>query len=450
MYKFEFLFYSMHTNIITLFDLTLMLETSIDDSFGGQYFWVTAEISSINVRRGHCYLNLIEKEQGSAFPRAEMKGIIWQTNFERLNKKFSAVTGFGLKQDINILFLASVNYSPRYGLSLNIFDLKAEFTLGEMMLDRQKTIELLVKSGLYDRNRMLEIPQAPQRIAVLSATDSKGFEDFLSILKNNQFSYGFFVKLFPVMLQGNKASESISNGIRHIEKEADRFDIVVLVRGGGGNVDLHCYNSFVLAESIAKCSLPVITGIGHTTDYTVADEVAAVHKETPTAVAQWIVAMCRNFENRIDEKADKLVYEVTRLIDSQLDHIENAAGSLLFRPMKLLGDEKISLERVSARLARSSVSAVKVESDRTQALEKNIKQSFFRLMKRESDILAMTSQIVKAHDPAGILVKGYSITRKNGIAVTNPDVLKEGDEIVTTTANGTITSIVNKTKTHTK
>jgi exodeoxyribonuclease VII large subunit len=168
----------MQDKIISLHDLALIIESQIKDSFGDQYFWITAELSSIHVRRGHCYLNLIDKDSGSAFPKAEMKGIIWQNNYERINEKFKSITGFSLKQDITILFLCYINYSPRYGLSLNIVDIKGEYTLGEMMQDRQKTIELLIKNSLYFKNKQLQLPVAPQRIAALSALDSKGFERF--------------------------------------------------------------------------------------------------------------------------------------------------------------------------------------------------------------------------------------------------------------------------------
>jgi len=434
----------MSSNIISLFDLTLMLESIIDDSFGGQYFWVTAEISSINVRRGHCYLNLIEKDPGSAFPKAEMKGIIWQNNFERLNEKFSSVTGFGLKQDINILFLAAVNFSPRYGLSINIFDLKAEFTLGEIMLDKQKTIELLIKNELYDLNRSVSIPPVPLRIAALSAIDSKGFEDFLSILKNNQHQYGYFVKLFPVMLQGNKSAESIASQMQHIAREKGKFDIVVLVRGGGGNIDLHCYNSYILAEAIAKCPLPVITGIGHTTDYTVADEVAAIHKETPTAVAQWIVSSCHLFEEQMIESFEQIMFEATRLLDWEQNFIEKSVGAVLFKPMKIIRDENLRISNLFGVVASQSVSSVKIAWDRTSNAEKELKASFSRLMKNEHEKFGMTAQILKAHDPAEVLKKGYSITRKNGISVKNADVLSTGDEIETTTAKGKFISVVKK------
>ena len=163
------------------------------------------------------------------------------------------------------------------------------------MLDRQKTIEELKKKGIFHLNKTVEIPLVPQKIAVLSAIDSKGFEDFMSVLKNNQYGYGFNVHLFSVVLQGNKAAETIAEQLEYIGQNKDKYDIIAIVRGGGGNVDLQCYNSYTLSEAVTLSPLPIITGIGHTTDISVTDEVACIHKETPTAVAQHIIQMMQQY-----------------------------------------------------------------------------------------------------------------------------------------------------------
>ncbi len=436
----------MNNNIISLFDLTLMLESYLDDSFGGKYFWVTAEISSINLRRGHCYLNLIDKDAGSAFPKAEMRGIIWQNNYQRINDKFAETTGFDLKQDISILCLVVVNYSPRYGLSLNIFDIKGEYTIGEMMLDRQKTIDQLKKTGLYEKNKLTSLPPVPQRIAALSAIDSKGFEDFANVLLNNQHKYKFNVKLFPVMLQGNKAAESIAGQMKLIETRSGEFDFVVLVRGGGGNVDLHCFNSYILAEAIANCSLPVVTGIGHTTDYTVADEVAAVHKETPTAVAQYIISLCLEFENSINEKVEKINRLTVRLLDYQEMQLEKAAASIRYKPKLLTQNENILLSKYSGLISSKPKALLTLEKASLTHAFKNMKASGKRMFEKEEALLLSGEKYVKAHDPLLLLKKGYSITRKKGKTIKNSHNITEGDAIETIVADGKILSVVTDKK----
>ncbi len=435
----------MTSNIISLFDLTLILESVIDETFAGKYYWVTAEISSINIRRGHCYLNLIDKDAGSAFPKAEMKGIIWQNNFERINEKFSSITGFSLKQDITILFLCVTNFSPRYGLSLNIVDIKGEFTLGEMMQDRQKTIEKLIINKLYDLNKQQIMPPVPQRIAALSAMDSKGFEDFLNVLRNNPFEYKFSVKLFPVMLQGNKAAESISKQLKVIGQQPELFDIIVLVRGGGGNVDLHCFNSYILAESIALSPLPVITGIGHTTDFTVADEVTAVHKETPTAVAQYIISQCSAFEDTVNDLAGKLSRQTIRLLDYEEMYLEKAADAIQYKPSLMFGKEKIYLSRAVGALTAKSLGVIKVALAETDTLVKATQTNLKRYFKTEKEQLQSGEQFVLSHDPMLMLKKGYSITRCSGVTIKNPKNIRTDDEIETLTAGGKIISTVKST-----
>ena len=435
----------MKDTMISLFELAQMFETFVDDSFGGQYFWITAEISSINVRRGHCYLNLIEKDPGSTFPKAEMKGIIWQNHYERLNSKFSSITGFSLKQDISILFLASVQFSPRYGLSLNIFDIKGEFTLGEMMLERQKTIELLTEKGLYDRNKKLPMPEVPQRIAALSASDSKGFEDFLNIMDNNPHGFKFSVTLFPVMLQGNRAAESIATQLKVIEQQQKQFDVVVLVRGGGGNVDLHCFNAYILAEAIACSPLPVITGIGHTTDFTVADEVAAISRETPTAVAHHIVSTTKAFDEAISERSLKISRQTIRLLDFEYMFLESMASKLTFTPQKLLNNETIHLNRSVGIVSTHSLVSVRIAREKLTQAMKEIGFSCRRQMEKESVFLENTVQLIAANDPLRLLKKGFSLTRKNGLTVKDVSELNHGDRIETLTAGGTIVSTVEDT-----
>jgi exodeoxyribonuclease VII large subunit len=432
----------MKDTIISLFELAQMFETFVDDSFGGEYFWVTAEISSLNIRRGHCYLNLIDKDPGSAFPKAEMKGIIWQNNFERINSRFSSITGFGLKQDISILCLAAVNFSPRYGLSLNIYDVKGEFTLGELALDKKQTLEQLVKNGLYDKNKQLPHPPVPQRIAALSATDSKGFEDFLNVLKDNTFGYRFFVRLFPVMLQGNRAADSIATQLKNIATGSEHYDLIILVRGGGGSIDLHCFNSYTLAEAIALSPLPVITGIGHTTDYTVADEVAAIHKETPTAVAHFIIQSCKAYEDRLNDSAEKLSRLVIRLLDTENMNLEKSAGIIRFKPQSMLNNEKLLLNKAGNMLFTKSTGLLTSELASTETALRLMKSGVQRLCKTENDKLTNQLQLIKAQDPLLLLKKGYSITRFEGKSLKGTSHLKAGDELETITAAGSVKSVV--------
>jgi exodeoxyribonuclease VII large subunit len=432
----------MQENTTSLFELALMLESYIDDAFGGQYYWVTAEIASINVRRGHCYLNLIEKDPGSAFPKAEMKAIIWQNNYARINEKFASVTGFDLKQDISILFLTTLNYSPRYGFSLNIIDIKGEYTLGEMMLERQQTIALLIQNKLYELNKNIAFPDVPQRIAALSASDSKGFEDFQNVLNTNPHGYQFCVKLFPVLLQGNKAAESIAQQLKTIEQQKEAFDIVILVRGGGGNVDLHCFNAYILAEAIAKCSLPVITGIGHTTDYTVADEVAAIHKETPTAVAQFIVSECRRFEEMISEQSLKLGQMVIRLLDDEEHYLEKTSHAIQLKPLHLVQYEKVSMSRSSAILSTNAMAMLKVAHSSIESTKKEMNSGLHRFFQKETDLFPGLEKLIKANDPMLLLKKGYSLTRLRGKIIHEISQLKEGDDIETLVSGGTIQSKV--------
>jgi exodeoxyribonuclease VII large subunit len=271
-------------------------------------------------------------------------------------------------------------------------------------------------------------------------------KDFLNVLKKNSFEYTFNVRLFSVMLQGNKAAESIAKQLKVIESQKAQFDIVVLVRGGGGNVDLHCFNSYILAEAIALSSLPVITGIGHTTDYTVADEVAAVHKETPTAVAQYIISQCSAFEESVNASAERLIRQTVRLLDYEDMYLEKAADEIQYKPRTILGNEKMFLSRVSGILSAQSMGTIKVAHSETDAIYKTILNALKRIFSIENDKLKSVDQVVKAHDPMQLLKKGYSITRFSGATIKSLKNIHNEDEIETITAEGRIISTVKSTK----
>ncbi len=436
----------MYEKIYSLHEFTLILESHINDSFSGHYFWITAEIASLQLKRGHCYLNLIDKEKGIAFPKAEFKGIIWQNNYSRINDRFSETTGFSLKQDIKILFLCTINYHPRYGLSLYITDIDGKYTLGEMFLDRQKTIELLKKNDLYDKNKQIALPVVPQRIAALSSIDSKGFEDFCNILLKNPYDYKFDVRLFPVLLQGQRAPESIAEKLEEVEARRDEFDIVVIIRGGGGNIDLLCFNSYTLAEAIAKCPLPVATGIGHTTDYTVADEISGIYKETPTALANFLIEYCFDFENKLNKIYENIIREVLQLLNYEDTYIEKAVNTIRVKPQIILGNEKLYISHKYNTLTKQAIGMLKVAFSEIESMHKFFRTELKRLFKGELDKLQTLKQYISAHDPLLLLKKGYSITRFNGQILKEISKLKHGQDIETFIADGEFTSTVKTIK----
>jgi exodeoxyribonuclease VII large subunit len=284
---------------ISLSDIGKKIEGTINGSFGNMKFWIVAEVAGLNVRKGHCYLTLIEKETNKPQIKAEIKGIIWSDIFTGLNYKFKNVTGSDIKEDTSILFSATVNYSAKFGMSLVIDDIEPQYTVGLLLQEREKTVAKLKQMGYYAMNKSRHFPLVPQNIAVISATDSRGFEDFKNKLINNPNKYKFNLTLFSSLLQGDKAAEDIRQKLIDIYNEKGKYDIVVIVRGGGGPVNLTAFNNFRLAEAVARFPIPVITGIGHTANISVVDEVAFSNRATPTDVADFILLKVFTFEQTL-------------------------------------------------------------------------------------------------------------------------------------------------------
>ena len=267
--------------------------------------WVAAEIAEIKVNHsGHCYLELVEKAEpaaacrgdAGAVPKAQARAVIWRSQYAMLSSYFEAETGCRLEAGMRVLAKVLVSYHGLYGLTLQVTDLDASYTLGEVERQRQLTIRRLQADGVWDMNREMPLPLLVQRIAVVSSSAAAGYRDFRNELRGG--GYAFTVTLFDAVVQGAAAEESLVAALCAVAERADEFDAVVLIRGGGSASDLSCFNSYRLCSHVAQFPLPVITGIGHDKDTSVADMVAHTALKTPTAVATWLTERRREGVSR--------------------------------------------------------------------------------------------------------------------------------------------------------
>src|SRR5690606_6223526 len=259
--------------VFSLYEIAQGLKTVIGERFP-YAFWIKAEMIKLNHYRhsGHCYPDLVEKKDGKVI--AQMRATLWSSDYLHINGKFLKTLKEPLKDGIKILFLAKISFDPQYGLSLRIMDIDPSFTLGDIEREKFETIERLKTEGYYHKNKQLPFPLLPKRIAIISVETSKGYADFMKVLSNNPYGYKFIMELFPSLLQGEKAITSIKAQLAAIKKIKNRFDVVAIIRGGGGDVGLSCYNDYSLSKAVADFPLPVITGIGHATNETVVEMVA--------------------------------------------------------------------------------------------------------------------------------------------------------------------------------
>lgn len=268
-------------------------------------YWVTAEMHKLNqTRKGHCYPELVQKEDDEIV--VEMRGTIWKQQFDRIQQKFHETVKEPLRDGMELLFLVKINYHPLYNIGLEILDIDPNYTLGSLQKERQQTLERLNKEGILNTNQQLEMAIFPKRLAIISQVDSKGYSDFVTLLNGHPKHYHFNTFLFEATLQGDSAITSIQSQLKRIEKVKHHFDAVVIIRGGGGEIGMHCYNNYDLAKSIATFPLPVLTGIGHSTNLTVCEMIAFRNGITPSDIAYFLLRIAEELDAPLDEYLLKL------------------------------------------------------------------------------------------------------------------------------------------------
>lgn len=405
--------------VYTLSEIAMSLHRVVERTYPQPYF-IKAEILKLNFypHSGHCYPELVEKEDNTI--KAEMRAIIWSANYQRINSRFLQITGSPLKENISILCLANIEYSPKHGLALHIQDIEPTYTLGEMVKNRNAVIEKLKKEGVFSNNKNLKMPMLPKRVAVISVETSKGFSDFITTLNNNRYGYAFKTELFPSILQGDKAITGITNCLNEIEKRQRDFDCVVIVRGGGGDVGLSCYDDYGLSRCVATFPLPVLTGIGHSTNLSVTDMVAHTYHITPTEVAFSLIHCFLNFDEKLQDYQNRIVERAKLILTNEKTKLLELDAQRKIAAPKVLGQYQNRLNQLSQMIVMHS-------------------KELFLMQRMALDNI--TEKMALLH-PDNILKRGFSVTRFNGKAVTSADKLPSGAEIVTKLYEGEVTSVV--------
>src|SRR5690606_17517223 len=251
--------------IFSLLEVSRSIQKTIAERYRSLY-WIKAEMNKLNhyTHSGHCYPELVEKKDGKVV--AEMRSVLWNTDFQRVNQQFIKLLGEPLRDGITILFQAGISYDSLYGFSLKIVDIDPTFVLGELEKEKRESIGKLQAEGVFHLNKNLPFPLLPKRLAIISVETSKGLSDFFKIIHRNPWKYKFEYTLFPALLQGDKSIPSIIRQLANIAEKREEFDAVAIIRGGGGEVGLSSYNNYQLAKAIAIFPIPVLTGIGHSTN----------------------------------------------------------------------------------------------------------------------------------------------------------------------------------------
>lgn len=384
---------------LTLRQLNLLVRDVIETDLADEY-WVQAELAECRESRGHCYMELIEKDEQSNTPVARASAKCWKNAWTIVRQDFERQTGQPLRAGMKVLLRVYAQFHEAYGFSWIVTDIDPTYTLGDMARRRQEIIRQLKEEGIFDLQRELQLPLFCQHIAVISAPQAAGYGDFVRQLEDNAYGFRYSVTLFPATMQGEQTEQSIIAALDQIYSTNStlQYDCVVIIRGGGATSDLSGFDTLALAEHVAQFPIPIITGIGHDRDESILDMVAYQHVKTPTAAAALLIDHLKQVADRIADARQRIPTLALRVISDSRHRIELLQSRLPMAIERRLTAQKHRLENITIQL--------------------------------------------QGYDPQLLLKRGYSITLLNGRAIRDPRQLKPGDVVETRVEKGTFRSIV--------
>ena len=405
---------------LTLQGLNSMVRAAINESMPARY-WVTGELSEVReTAAGHCYIELVQRDEHSGELVAKARGTIWARIYTLLRPCFLEETGQPFVAGIKVLLQVTVGFHELYGYALDVCNIDPAYTIGEMARRRLAVIKRLTDEGVIDLNKELLFPLLPQRIAVISSPTAAGYGDFCDQLLGNKYGFVFYPRLFPSPMQGSGVEQGIIDALNRVAADIDLWDVVVIIRGGGATSELSCFDTYDLANNCAQFPLPIITGIGHQRDESVLDIVAHTRAKTPTAAAELLI---------------HAMLEQGAFLDSAMQEVMSAARAYI-------DAERQRVNTLATRLPISATLCMQREKMRLQPVVQQLSSEVRLFLREQNHRLDILKEKADAASPRHILAMGYSITRVNGKAVRSLGEIAAGDNVVTMVADGEFTSTV--------
>ncbi|MDE7150543.1 MAG: exodeoxyribonuclease VII large subunit [Bacteroidales bacterium] len=407
--------------VFNLIDVCNSIHKTLSARYGSA-FWLRAEMHKLNYYppSGHCFPELCQKADNRIL--AEMRATLWSADYRRISAQFERTTGESLQEGTELLMQVTIQYEPKYGLSLHILDIDPVFTLGNLQRQRIACVARLKKENLWTAQQALPFPLLPKRVAVISAVSSKGYSDFMRVLESRSDRYVFQTDLFTALLQGDASVDSILKALRHIERHKTDYDVVAVVRGGGGEVGLSGFDRYELASAVASFPLPILTGIGHSTNLTVTEEVAYYNGITPTQVGEFLIESFAAFERALEVMTQNIVYSAENILCRHWHFLErvNEAG------------------RAALRICRN-------ETRQLEAVEKVLPALVVRKIRWERQQLAQWEKWLRAVSPEKILQRGFAYVYNGDRIVKDAAALRPGHPIRICFRKGEVEAEVIKT-----
>ena len=404
-------------------------------------FWVRAEIAECRVAaNGHCYMELVEHDEATGQIRSKARANLWRSTYAFLRPRFERETGQRLQAGLQVLLEVQVSFHPQFGYALTVSDIDPTFTLGDAARRRREILRQLEEDGVLRMNQELSLPRPIRRVAVVSSATAAGYGDFCHQMESARVP--ILTRLFPATMQGENVEASVIEALNRIDAERGEWDAVCIIRGGGATTDLGGFESYLLAANVAQFPLPVITGIGHERDETVIDLVAHTRLKTPTAVAAFLIAQWQECFDEVQDMERRLQSAVkTRISEAQLQ-LSQTDKRLLHATAQRLLSARRQLAGLNGALSSSAVRQVSSRPAFLKLSAQRLTTATADLLREQHHRLDLTEKALTLADPAHILQRGYSITRRDGKAVRSAADLKPGDRITTTLSQGEITSTI--------
>ncbi|MDB2363749.1 exodeoxyribonuclease VII large subunit [Flavobacteriales bacterium] len=443
---------------LSLSELNGLIREALEMNFV-EGVWVVAEIASLRTAgAGHAYFELVEKTGDKV--HAKIRANCWSYTYRQIASEFFRTTGQTLDAGLKVLLYVELSFHEVFGLSLNIKGIDSAYTLGDMARRKQEVIERLTKERLLDQNKALELPLVVQNIAIISSEGAAGYEDFMEQLSSNDYGIKFYTDLYQASMQGEKTSSEVTSALLDIQAAGKDYDAVVIIRGGGSNIDLNAFDSYEIAKAIAVYQFPVLSGIGHERDESVVDIVSNQAFKTPTAVAQFIIDTAADLlynldqfkqelkelvENRVAEEKHGMERMVTvlerqgyEMIQKQKELLAKTHQSLPLFTKEMLQGKRQVLSNLFSKVSEGVLTELKEKDKDLLRTAFKIKSKTQEIIKGEQQELIRKEQFVRLNDPVRLLEKGYSLTYFKGKIIKSSDKVKRGDEIEMKLKTGSI------------
>lgn len=427
----------------TLLELNKMVRRAIERGLPAEY-WVEAELAEARVSAGHCYMELIQKDENTNTPVAKASAKCWRNTWCVIQPAFERITGQRLSAGMKVLLKVYPQFHENYGFSWIVADIDPSFTLGDMQRKRLEIIRTLKEEGVFDLNRELRLPAFAQRIAVISSANAAGYGDFSNQLAMNQYGFSFKTTLFEAIMQGERVEASVIEALDAVNRCRDSYDCVVIIRGGGATSDLSGFDTLALAENVANFPLPVITGIGHDRDESIIDIIAHTRVKTPTAAAAFLIDNLKQTADRINTAGTRIAALTSMRMEQERLRIARLAEHVPALSAMVKMRQSNRLDSLHSRLLAAAERNITLNKHRIDTLGERLTAAAILRKAKARHALELLEQRSAAVDPALMLKRGYSITLVNGRSVRNAADVNAGDIIETRVEKGVFKSKVIK------